>query len=365
MGVCHSNKATKDSGNGARDIKNKGDATDSHAPTKLLLLGAGDVGKSTFLKQLNMVYNTGFTQAEKEDFVAIVHTNVMISIQVLLQQLVFPYADNFQLSPQNQQYKDKILHLNQDYHQDEHDGQWIDETLAEEINSLWQDSAIQRIYNSRSEKGTHNCSLYDNAGYFLNQVLAVAQKGYVPTNEDIIRCKARTTGIVELALTVDESKKYVLYDMGGQRAERRKWLHCRENVSGVVFFASCSGYDQQLVEDESINRLSEDIKLFQDVLDMFPAKPVVLVLNKKDLLREKVNDPNGRPVSDFHACYNVTGTDVYSYTLDWIENEFLRVIKATYERKVTVVQCCSTDVNDVKNVFQKIKQVMESHNFGE
>ena len=38
-------------------------------------------------------------------------------------------------------------------------------------------------------------------------------------------------------------------DVGGQRSERRKWIHCFENVTGCIFLVGISGYDEVLEED--------------------------------------------------------------------------------------------------------------------
>lgn len=38
--------------------------------------------------------------------------------------------------------------------------------------------------------------------------------------------------------------------MGGQRSERKKWIHCFENVTALLFLVAISGYDQCLVEDK-------------------------------------------------------------------------------------------------------------------
>lgn len=39
-----------------------------------------------------------------------------------------------------------------------------------------------------------------------------------------------------------------MVDVGGQRSERRKWIHCFENVTSIMFLVALSEYDQVLVE---------------------------------------------------------------------------------------------------------------------
>lgn len=39
-----------------------------------------------------------------------------------------------------------------------------------------------------------------------------------------------------------------MVDVGGQRSERRKWIHCFENVTSIIFLAALSEYDQVLYE---------------------------------------------------------------------------------------------------------------------
>lgn len=81
----------------------------------------------------------------------------------------------------------------------------------------------------------------------------MADPAYLPTDQDILRSRVKTTGITETMFRVGELT-YRLFDVGGQRSERKKWIHCFENVTALVFLVSLSEYDQMLYEDESVVR---------------------------------------------------------------------------------------------------------------
>lgn len=42
--------------------------------------------------------------------------------------------------------------------------------------------------------------------------------------------------------------------MGGQRSERKKWIHCFEGVTAIIFCVALSAYDLVLAEDEEMVR---------------------------------------------------------------------------------------------------------------
>ena len=44
-----------------------------------------------------------------------------------------------------------------------------------------------------------------------------------------------------------------MVDVGGQRSERRKWIHCFDHVTGVMFLVAISEYDQWLVETDTVS----------------------------------------------------------------------------------------------------------------
>lgn len=66
----------------------------------------------------------------------------------------------------------------------------------------------------------------------------------------MLHARLRTTGITE---TLFEMKNisFRMMDVGGQRSERKKWIHCFEGVQCLLFMVALSGYDQCLVEDQN------------------------------------------------------------------------------------------------------------------
>ena len=73
---------------------------------------------------------------------------------------------------------------------------------------------------------------------------------YLPSDQDILRTRLRTTGISETVFSVDHWT-YRMVDVGGQRSERKKWIHAFDNVNVVLFVVAISGYDHVLVEDRN------------------------------------------------------------------------------------------------------------------
>ena len=72
---------------------------------------------------------------------------------------------------------------------------------------------------------------------------------------------------------------------------RDNWLPLFDDVTSIIFITSLSEFDQTLAEDSEVNRTAESLFLFKSVLknDVLKKIPIILFLNKKDLLEEKLN----------------------------------------------------------------------------
>jgi guanine nucleotide-binding protein G(i) subunit alpha len=96
--------------------------------------------------------------------------------------------------------------------------------VAPAIQSLWLDPAVQATFRRSRE-----FQLVDSASYLFDRMPAMATKGWLPTDQDMLRVRIKTTGIQELHFTIKEAE-YAIFDVGGQKSERRKWLSVFENV---------------------------------------------------------------------------------------------------------------------------------------
>lgn len=81
-----------------------------------------------------------------------------------------------------------------------------------------------------------------------------------------------------------------MFDVGGQRDERRKWIQCFNDVTAIIFVTACSSYNMVLREDPTQNRLRESLDLFKSIWNnrWLRTISVILFLNKQDLLAEKI-----------------------------------------------------------------------------
>ena len=87
-----------------------------------------------------------------------------------------------------------------------------------------------------------------------------------------------------------EIHSFTITDVGGQRNERRKWIHSFEGVTAVIFVAALNHYSAVLFEDESKNAMIESIELFYEICNSkwFKKTEIILFLNKDDLFRELI-----------------------------------------------------------------------------
>jgi len=232
----------------------------------------------------------------------------------------------------------------------------IDAKVAEQISKVWWDPGIQRTWEARSM-----FQLTDSAAYFLDKVQEVGANGYIPTEQDVLRSRVRTTGIVENSFNID-SNDFKIFDVGGQRNERKKWIHCFSEVTAVLFVAAMSEYDMVLYEDEDTNRMHEALTLFDEICNSryFKKTSMILFLNKRDLYWEKIQQV---PITVCFPDYKGLPNN-YDETSKYLQKQFeLRNKNPT--KKVYSHVTCATDTTNVRAVFNAVKDIVLSETLKE
>ncbi|KIY65328.1 heterotrimeric G protein alpha subunit B [Cylindrobasidium torrendii FP15055 ss-10] len=309
---------------------------------KMLLLGAGESGKSTVLKQMKLIHHGGYNDQERESYKEIIFSNTVQSMRAIIDAL--PQLD-LGLSPSAGSQRDLINSLN--IQQLDFDDR-LPTDVYTALVGLRDDPAVQQAIERSRE-----FQLNDSAVYYFSSLERINAPGWLPTDQDILRSRVKTTGITETTFKVGELT-YKLFDVGGQRSERKKWIHCFENVTALVFLVSLSEYDQQLYEDETVNRMQEALTLFDSICNSrwFVKTSIILFLNKIDLFRQKL--PRS-PLGDYFPDF--TGGDDYDLACDYLLKRFTALNQSS-SKQIYSHYTCATDTQQIKFVLSAVQDIL-------
>ncbi|KAF7223528.1 guanine nucleotide-binding protein subunit alpha-12 [Nothobranchius furzeri] len=248
---------------------------------KILLLGAGESGKSTFLKQMRIINGQEFDQKALLDFRDTIYENILKGTRVLVDA-----RDKLGISWEScENEKQGMLVMSwegrvgtsgvkpSEFH-----------LYVTALRALWTDAGIQEAYTRRSE-----FQLSESVKYFLDNLDRIGQLNYTPSRQDILFARKATKGIVEHDFIIKKIP-FKMVDVGGQRSQRQKWFQCFDGITSILFMVSSSEYDQVLMEDRRTNRLVESMNIFETIVNnkLFLNVSIILFLNKTDLLVEKI-----------------------------------------------------------------------------
>lgn len=183
------------------------------------------------------------------------------------------------------------------------------------------------------------------------------EDGYVPTEEDIIMTRIRTTGIAQTEL--DEGPVHFrVVDVGGQRNERKKWIHCFDDVKALLFVVNLAGYDQVMFEDPTQNRMKESLNLFAQICNnpVFASTPIFLCLNKKDIFEQMIQSVG------LEKCFaEYTGGNDVNVALQYIQDQFKAKIKDS-TREIHCYYIAARFKKDVKYAWEEVKKILLEEN---
>ncbi|RYP47239.1 hypothetical protein DL769_011331 [Monosporascus sp. CRB-8-3] len=314
---------------------------------KLLLLGAGESGKSTVLKQMRLIYAQGFTKSEKLEWKPVVFNNVVQSMRVIFDAM---NENNIEFENKDNEKNQALLLV--DYEVSPNDS--LPPEYLEPLKSLWADAGVQKATLKGNEYALH-----DNLAYFCDDLDRLWQKDYIPTDQDLLQSRLKTTGITETVFDLGQLT-YRMFDVGGQRSERKKWIHCFENVNCLMFLVAISGYDQCLVEDKDGNQMNEALMLWESIANShwFSKSALILFLNKMDLFKEKIASS---PITS-HGFVDYQGPpDDWKQASKYFMDKF-RALNRNPEKEIYGHFTNATDTNLLKITMGSVQDMIIQRN---
>lgn len=266
---------------------------------KILLLGTAESGKSTLIKQIKIIYSQGFSKQELLSFKPAVIDNLLSSMKFVLRGMGMLRINL--ANKRNEVHAQSILSCCQCLGED----QELLPFLAHAFCALWSDQGVR----SAAARG-YEFELNDSALYFFENLSRIISPNYVPSEADVLRVRVRTSGIIETQFHVNDFV-FRLYDVGGQRSERRKWLSCFDCIQALLFVVALSGYDSVLTKKPSTNKIKESLELFASICnnEIFKEVSRILFMNKTDIFKEKILI-SGRHLRCYLPSYTGADNDV-------------------------------------------------------
>ena len=303
---------------------------------KLLLLGAGESGKSTVFKQMRIINASGYSPGELKQFKYIIHKNIIDGIKTLIEAAT---ERELEFLESNEDNADSMLLF---------DGDTIGPEVGQRLVNLWTDPAIQEAFRRRAE-----FQLSDSVGYFMGHLERVCTSDYLPSVDDALHARVRTSGVVSRDFDI-KGQAFQMFDVGGQRSERRNWLPLFDHVTAIVFVAAISEYNQVVPEDRSKNRVTEALELFEQIVNSkhFEGIDVILFLNKSDLFAEKIKTVD--PVTWFP---DYTGGCDYERAEAYFKKAFEKRI-ADKKKQLYSYTTCATDTQNISVVFSAVQGII-------
>ncbi|KAK6759428.1 hypothetical protein RB195_021175 [Necator americanus] len=359
-GLCGLKNVSGDEAKSRRiDSELKKEHVSEKRKIKILLLGSADSGKSTIVKQMRLIHSAGFNETEAIDAIFVIRKNIVDAFN----SIAVGVEETSMNIPEGEK---SIL---EQFSRHSHEIEIMEEkSELQLLNDFLKLECVQCFLTKHATWPT----IPDNYGYFSSHLARILTANYMPTSMDIVHMRKPTIGVHEFAF---EFKKYAirLIDVGGQRTERRKWIHFFEDVTAVMFVASLSSYDQVMEEDMKLmqvvstglkpchavvrqqtsnpnppkNRLMDSIDLFGDIVknEFLKTCSFILFLNKVDLFKTKLEHSK---LADHFKTY--TGGNDYSSAAEYIQNCFKKT-QLPSSNKLYVHYTEATDTQQIDFVF--------------
>jgi GTPase SAR1 family protein len=183
--------------------------------------------------------------------------------------------------------------------------------MIKKLNMAWEDEAFKESYKYKTR-----INLVDTSDYFLKKLENI-NLNYKPLLEDLLFIRRKTIGVNILKFEKNEIK-YKLYDIGGQKSERRVWDQVAKDSDIIIYISSLNDYHKKMYEDNKTNRLVDSINTFKSLISnqTYNTCKIVLIFSKFDLF---IEDLKSIKFSDY---FDYDGENSEMEIYEYIKNLF-------------------------------------------
>ncbi|NWQ83259.1 GNAT2 protein, partial [Columbina picui] len=324
------------------------DADKEAKTVKLLLLGKGGPGgRGRWTVPPRIIHQDGYTPEECMEFKAIIYGNILQSILAIIRAmstLGIDYAESSRADDGRQLFNlaDSI-----------EEGTMPPE-LVDCIKKLWKDGGVQACFDRAAEY-----QLNDSAAYYLNQLDRITAPGYLPNEQDVLRSRVKTTGIIETKFSVKDLNFRWVGAPHHDPPQPPAWGGLRVPPPTPPGPGMLRGCDHTNEPVRLQNRMHESLHLFNSICNhkFFAATSIILFLNKKDLFEEKIKKVH------LSICFpEYDGPNTFEDAGNYIKTQFLDLNMRKDVKEIYSHMTCATDTQNVKFVFDAVTDVIIKEN---
>jgi hypothetical protein len=217
---------------------------------------------------------------------------------------------------------------------------------------IWEHDGVRDVYE-RIKYIVH----FPHVEYFLKDIDRIVEESYLPSNEDIVRCRQATIGASSTIFWKDKFW-WTIIDVGGHQPERSKWGQVvKDGINAMIYFVALDDYSTESGEETGKTKMDISKLVWEEVVnsDVFNRECTLLFLNKVDLFREQITEE--KQYSAFKRAFpDYNGEQDAEQALEYVKQQFLELSTKRSPNNIYTHYTCAIDTEQMNVVWDALQE---------